>query len=112
MKQKLENFFIIKRNVIFNLRNQQENEPVETFITDLFSLAEHCKFGTLREELIRDSIVVGIRNKSLSEKLQLEAELTLEKAMNLVRQRETVRKQQEFLKMEGKSVDSVKTRMK
>ncbi len=117
MKQKLENFFIIKRNVIFerakfNLQNQQENEPVETFITNLFSLAEHCKFGTLREELIRDRIVVGIQDKSLSEKLQLEAELTLEKAMNLVRQRETVRKQQEFLKTEGKSVDSVKTTMK
>jgi hypothetical protein len=117
VKQKLENFFIIKRNVIFerakfNLRCQQENEPVETFITDLFSLAEHCKFGSLREELIRDRIVVGIRDKMLSEKLQLEAELTLEKAMNLVRQRETVRKQQEFLKTEGKAVDSVSTRMK
>ena len=68
VKQKLEHLFMIKRNVIFerfkfNLRSQQESEPVETFITDLFSLAEHCKFGTLREELIRDRIVVGIRDK-------------------------------------------------
>ena len=38
---------------------------------------------------------MGIWDKKLSEKLQLEADLTLEKAMNLVRQRETVRKQQE-----------------
>ena len=100
VKQKLEHFFIIKRNVIFErakfkLQSQQESEPVETFITDLFSLAENCKFGSLREELIRDRIVVGILDKRLSEKLQLEADLTLEKAMNLVRQRETVRKQQE-----------------
>ena len=112
VREKLENYFIIKRNVIFerakfNLRVQLENEAVETFITDLFSLAEHCKFGTLREELIRDRIVVGIRDKNMSEKLQLEAELTLEEAMNLVRQRETVRKQKHT---EGKSGNIVRIR--
>ena len=107
VKQKFQDYFIIQRNVIFNLRSQQENEPVEAFITDLFNLAEHCNFGSLREELIRDRIVVGIRDKNLSEKLQLESDLTLEKAVNLVRQRETVRKQ-EFLNAEEKSIGYVK----
>lgn len=107
VKKKLEDFFIIKRNVIFerakfNLRNQQEGETVDVFITDLFNLAEHCNFGVLREELIRDRIVVGIRDKVLSEKLQLEADLTLEKAVNFARQKETVRKQQMFLRGDGK----------
>jgi hypothetical protein len=102
VKKKLEESFIIKRNVIFerakfNLRSQQEGETVDMFITDLFNLAEHCNFGVLREELIRDRIVVGIRDKALSEKLQLEADLTLEKAVNFARQKETVRKQQGFL---------------
>jgi hypothetical protein len=59
------------------------------FITDLFNLAEHYNFGVLREEFIRDRIVVGIRDKALSEKLQLEADLILEKAVNFVRQKET-----------------------
>ena len=113
VKKRLEDFFIIKRNVIFerakfNLRNQQQNESAEVFITDLFNLAEHCNFGVLREELIRDRIVVGIRDKSLSERLQLEAELTLEKAVNFVRQKETVRKQKGFLGAEGRqSIDFV-----
>ena len=107
VKKRLEAFFIIKRNVIFerakfNLRSQQENETVDVFITDLHNLAEHCNFGVLREELIRDRIVVGIRDKALSEKLQLEADLTLEKAMNFARQNETVRKQQVVLRGEGK----------
>ena len=88
----------------FNLRSQQENEPVEAFITDLFNLAEHCNFGSLREELIRDRIVVGIRDKNLS---QLESDLTLEKAVNLVRQRKTVRKQK-FLNAEEKSIGYVR----
>jgi hypothetical protein len=107
IKKKLEDFFIIKRNVIFerakfNLRSQQERETVDVFTTDLFNLAEHCNFGVLREELIRDRIVVGIRDKALSEKLQLEADLTLEKAVNFARQKENVRKQQGFLRGDGK----------
>ena len=87
VKKKLEDFFIIKRNVIFeranfNLRSQLEGETVDVFITDLFNLAEHCNFCVLREELIRDRIIVGIRDKALSEKLQLEADLTLEKSVS------------------------------
>ena len=44
---KFESNFIIKRNVIFerakfNQRIQQENEPVDAFITDLHTLAQHC----------------------------------------------------------------------
>ena len=113
VKQKFQDYFIIKRNVIFerakfNLRSEQESEPVEVFITDLFNLAEHCNFDSLREELIRDRIVVGIRDKNLSEKLQLESDRILEIAVNLVRQRETVRKQQEFLNAEEKSIGYVK----
>ena len=79
-----EAHFIIKRNMIFrrakfNMRVQKEGEPMDKFITDLYILAEHCNFGTLHDELISDRIVVGVRDKALSEKLQLEAELTLEK---------------------------------
>ena len=86
VKNKFENHFIAKRNVIyerakFNVRIQNESEPVESFITDLHCLAEHCEFGTLKDQLIRDRIVVGLRNKQLSEKLQLDPDLTLEKAM-------------------------------
>ena len=76
----------------FNMRVQKEEEPVDNFITGLYDLAEHCNFGTLHDELIRDSIVVSIRDKGLTEKLQLEAELTLERAINQVRQKESVRK--------------------
>ena len=49
-------------------------------------------------ELIRDRIVVGIKDASLSERLQMDPELTLEKAKTVVRQRETVREQQVTIK--------------
>ena len=44
-----------------------------SFITDLYGLARYCNFGPLEEELIRDRIVVGLQNRELSEKLQLDA---------------------------------------
>ena len=64
VKEKFDQHFIIKRNVIFerakfNMRKQEPSEPVDAFITDLYCLSEHCEFWALREQLIRDRIVVG-----------------------------------------------------
>ena len=80
------------------MRRQEEGEPVDAFVTDLYSLAEHCDFNDLHDQLIRDRIVVGIRDSKLSEKLQLDSELTLEKAITKVRQSETVHAQQTVLR--------------
>ena len=44
--------------------------------------------------MIRDRIVVGLQDAGLSEKLQLEPELTLESAIAKVRQSELIKKQQ------------------
>ena len=68
VRTKFEGHFIIQRNVIFerakfNMRVQTGGEPVDNFITDLYSLAEDCNFGTLYDELIRDRLVVGIETK-------------------------------------------------
>ena len=79
------------------MRKQEEGETVDSFITTLYELAEHCNYGDLREEMIRDRLVVGIRDSKLSETLQLDGELTLEKAIAQARQRETVKQQQPFL---------------
>ena len=67
----------------------------------------------MKDELIRDRLVVGIRDSALSERLQLEPELTLDKAKKLIRQRESVRTQQDILqrpliKQESSSLDAVK----
>nr|CAH7731486.1 unnamed protein product [Callosobruchus chinensis] len=80
-----ENHFIPRRNIIFerykfNTRIQQQGEPIECFITSLHSLAEHCQYGQLKEELIRDRIVVGMQDRRTSERLQLKATLTLSKS--------------------------------
>lgn len=73
-------FFVAKKNVIykrarFNMRKQRENESVDSFVTALFSLVEHCKYGPLHNELIRDRLVVGLNYLRLSERMQLDKDL-------------------------------------
>ena len=119
---KFQGHFVKKRNVIFerakfNQRKQEEGESVDNFVTALYCLSEHCQYGGLRDEMIRDRIVVGLRDSSLSEKLQLEADLTLEKAITSARQRESVKKQQKVVRAEESSpnvdaVHSKQTRVK
>ena len=100
---KFNNHFGKRRNVIydrakFNCRLQQEGKSVEDFIYHVNALADHCGYGQLREEMVRDRIVVGIRDAKLSQKLQMDAELTLEKATQLVRESKTIKLQQATLR--------------
>ena len=82
----------------FNCRKQEDGESVDSFITDLHTLAEHCDFGALHNQLIRETIVVGIMDFNLSERLQLDSDLTLEKAVTTVHQTEMVHQQQSTIR--------------
>ena len=99
---KLDEYFHVRHNVIFerarfNRRDQMESESGDQYITELYYLADRCSYGSLTPEMIRDRLVVGIRNKILSERLQLDPELTLEKAKTMLRQKEAVHSQQQVL---------------
>ena len=112
---KFANHFARKKNVIyerakFNSRFQAEGESVEAFINELISLARFCEYGGLKEEMIRDRIVVGIRDARLSERLQMDAELTLQKCLDQVRQSEQVKKQQGVVRPSSTSIDAVKSK--
>ena len=54
-------------------------------------MADTCSFADDKNENVRDRLVVGILGKELSEKLQLTPDLTLDKAVELVRQSEQVK---------------------
>ena len=70
--EKVDEFFQVRKNVIyerarFNRRNQQSGETAEQYIMALYDLAQHCDYGEMKNEMIRDRLVVGIRDSSLSE---------------------------------------------
>lgn len=86
---KFDSYFKVRKNVIyerarFNRRSQLQGESAEQYIMELYKLAETCDYGNLTKELIRDRIVVGITNTTLSGRLQLDPDLTLEKAKKAV----------------------------
>jgi len=100
--EKLDEHFRVRRNVIyerarFNRRDQKEGETAEEYVTALYELIETCEYGDLRDELLRDRLVVGIRDTALSERLQLNADLTLEVAKKAIRQKEAVKEQHKQL---------------
>ncbi|KAF7646652.1 hypothetical protein LDENG_00184280 [Lucifuga dentata] len=98
VKTAFDGHFVGVHNVIyerakFNKCCQEAGESAEHFIMAVHKLAENCKYGDLHEEMIRDQIVVGIRDAGLSERLQLNPKLNLATAISQVRQQEEVKKQ-------------------
>jgi len=88
---------VIYERAVFNRINQNDSDSVDDFITRPCSEVDKCRYGDLRDEMIKDKIVVSIKDKSLSEKLQLDLELTLERAVTQVRNAELVKLQQKDL---------------
>ena len=65
VREKFNSHFVTRRNIIyerakFNLRKQEEGESIDTFITNLYALAEHCDYKELHNDTIHDRIVVSI----------------------------------------------------
>ena len=44
----------------FNMRSQVDGESIDSFVTALHGLAEHCNFRDLKEELTHDRLVVQL----------------------------------------------------
>jgi len=83
----------------FHQRNQQPGETVNQFIATLRSLSEHCNFGAnYRTRALRDRFVCGIASDSTRRKLLSEADLTLERALELARSMEQADKDIEYMK--------------
>lgn len=92
VRDAFDSHFVVKNIDIyerarFNLRKQGDNETVKSFVKALYTLAEHCNYGSLHDEFIRDRLV----DLGLSECLQLDKDLTLEKAISMTRQSEEVK---------------------
>ena len=86
------------QQILFNKRHQLAGESVDTVIEGLYRLAEDCEYGTLKDGLIRDRIVVGAVDDALSDRPQTKGDLTLEMAVQMSRQAEARKQNKDLIR--------------
>ena len=84
----------------FNKKDQESNESVDAYVTALRTLAKTCNFGALESTLIRDRIVIGVRDTSTGKELLQVAKLTLKDCIDICRSYETTSHQMKAINQE------------
>jgi hypothetical protein len=93
-----EEFCVGKVNVtyeryLFNQHSQEPNERFDVFLGELRRLAKSCKFEAMEDSLIRDRIVVGLRDDATRRKLLAQRDLSLNDAIDVCRASEQASRQ-------------------
>ena len=109
-----QNYCIGKTNVIYERYNfnnllQEPDESIDAYTTALPTLAKTCEFGSLKEDLIRDRLVCGIRDNSMRKKLLQEPKLTLDKCLDSCRAAEATKLQMQAMTNQNKESSDVNT---
>ena len=60
---------------------QREDQSFNDYTTELTKLSKDCEFDTIRDTLLRDMLIIGLRNKKLQEHFLSESDLTLAKVI-------------------------------
>ena len=77
----------------FNKRDQEQHEAIDAYVAALRVLAKTCNYGQLTDSLIRDRIILGIRDNAARKKLLQTQKLTLKHTVDIVRSFEVAAQQ-------------------
>ncbi|GFV93162.1 transposon Ty3-G Gag-Pol polyprotein [Trichonephila clavipes] len=96
--QKFEEYCSLRQNDVYERYKffscvQLEGQAIETYVTQVKTLASPCEFAEQKNRLIRDRIDLGIKDSGLQERLLQENNLNIEKAIEIVRAAEASREQ-------------------
>ena len=92
--KKFDDFIIGESNEIyerylFNKRSQESTESIENYTTVLRTMAKSCNFcDCLHDQLIRDRMVLGVRDQQTRKKLLQERNLTLQRCIDICKSAE------------------------
>ena len=100
----LDDFFRPKTNIVaeryrFRSRAQRTNETTSQWVSSLRQLATTCGYGDRTEEFIRDQIVEKTTSARIRQRLLLEQDLDLQRALTIAATVETA--EREALAMQG-----------
>jgi hypothetical protein len=93
----LDNYFTTRTNIVapraqFFDRRQRDGESNEEIIRAMFSLAEKCNYGQLRDEQLRVKLCRRMRDRKLAADLRSDEQLTLADVLKRMRCKEAVLK--------------------
>ena len=94
---KFDEYFKPKKNVTiqrfkFLTARQDDDESFDNFVTRVRRLSEECEFGNqVQNPLIKDIIIIGIRDKKLQEALLKDGDIDLNKVIKQGRAREAAK---------------------
>uniref|UniRef100_A0A8C5MQE6 Reverse transcriptase/retrotransposon-derived protein RNase H-like domain-containing protein n=1 Tax=Leptobrachium leishanense TaxID=445787 RepID=A0A8C5MQE6_9ANUR len=114
--QALEAYFKPAKNIIyeryvFGCCKQEEGESFDKFVTRLREKAATCEYGALKDELIRDKIVLGIASESARRRLLREHDLTLNIAIETCRTAELTDRRLKVMEQDRQRTDSINIAM-
>lgn len=93
----------------FNIRKQEEGENVSTYLTELRTIARNCDHESITpEEILRDRLVLGIRDDKVRERLLRTDSLTLRKTVEIIKAAEQTQQQVKLMTGPELSVNSIK----
>ncbi|XP_055523186.1 uncharacterized protein K02A2.6-like [Wyeomyia smithii] len=93
---------------LFNTATQNPNEDINQFVSKVRSLAATCNYGDLKDSLIRDRIVVGVRSDDTRKALLKTANLTLAMAIDTCRAQKLVEDRVTTMKIKEESTEADK----
>ena len=104
--QRFEDYCLPKKNFIverrrFFTRDQQHDEKIDAYITQLRNLSSTCEFGDVKEGLILYKLFDGIQSSKLQDApLRKRADLTLKKSTYMCRADEATNHEMKIIKQE------------
>ena len=109
--EELRGHFVPQRHVLFERykfnSSTQKGETVDEFVVKLRQLAESCEFGTLKDSLIRDRLVIGTTDDVCRDRLLRERPVPdLNRCIECLRASELSRSHKQHMSTLGKeSID-------
>ena len=101
---------VIYERYVFNKRTQQPGETLDHYLTAIIKQADRCQYAGLKDEFVRDRLVSGILSDQAREKLLSKTDLTLAKAIKLLKSNEATHFQAQDMAVPGVStVQTVNT---
>lgn len=109
---KFEAYFNPRRNRLYEWYTfwsltQSNGEPIDMFVKRLRTQATRCEFGENRDMMMLCRCAFGIPNQKLKEKLLQDPEISLNRAINIIRAAEVTKTQMESIASGEKTVNVI-----